>query len=45
MYMGSPVHAGFGLMPFVPDLAIIFTPPETIPAVIRDLGHAKVKTP
>jgi acetyltransferase len=31
-------------LPFVPDLAIICTPPETIPAVVKDLGNKKVKT-
>tara|TARA_R100000322_G_scaffold66226_2_gene41391 strand:+ start:4279 stop:7029 length:2751 start_codon:yes stop_codon:yes gene_type:complete len=31
-------------MPFSPDLAIICTPPETVPKVIKQLGEAGVRT-
>lgn len=41
---GIPCVRRIRFMPFVPDLAIICTPPEMIPSVIRDLGQHKVKT-
>lgn len=31
-------------MPFSPDLAIVCTPPETVPGLIKQLGKAGVKT-
>lgn len=31
-------------MDFVPDLAVICTPPETVPSVVRELGQQKVRT-
>ncbi|MBU6953014.1 bifunctional acetate--CoA ligase family protein/GNAT family N-acetyltransferase [Hahella sp. HN01] len=31
-------------MPFRPDLAIICTPPESVPRIVRVLGNVKVKT-
>ncbi|WP_097460527.1 bifunctional acetate--CoA ligase family protein/GNAT family N-acetyltransferase [Mangrovitalea sediminis] len=31
-------------MPFCPELAIICTPPETVPKMVRQLGESRVKT-
>lgn len=33
-----------GKMPFTPQMAIICTPPETVPKLVRQLGEAKVKS-
>src|SRR6516165_8417889 len=35
---GMPVHRDIANLPEVPDLAVIATPPETVPGVIDDLG-------
>jgi len=35
---GVPVHRDIASLPEVPDLAVIATPPETVPGVIGDLG-------
>src|SRR6516164_134681 len=35
---GMPVHRDIASLPEVPDLAVIATPPETVPGVIDDLG-------
>jgi acetyltransferase len=35
---GMPVHRDIASLPEVPDLAVIATPPETVPGVITDLG-------
>src|SRR5271169_3256928 len=35
---GVPVHRDIASLPEVPDLAVIATPPETVPRVIADLG-------
>lgn len=36
---GQPVFAGVAELPATPDLAIVCTPPATIPAIIRQLGE------
>jgi acetyltransferase len=36
---GAPVHADIEKLPFVPDLAIIATPPRTIPGIIDALAN------
>lgn len=41
---GVPCVAKVGRMPFSPDLAIICTPPETVPKMIKQLGDARVRT-
>lgn len=41
---GVPCVAKVSRMPFAPDLAIICTPPETVPKMIKQLGEAKVRT-
>jgi acetyltransferase len=35
---GAPVHRDIASLPEVPDLAVIATPPETVPGVIGELG-------
>lgn len=35
---GSPCYARIGDIPGVPDLAVIATPPRTVPQIIHDLG-------
>ena len=37
---GLPVYADIGKLPAAPDLAIICTPPATIPGLIRQLGES-----
>ncbi len=41
---GVPCVRRTRYLPFVPDLAIICTPPETVPKVVKSLGGHKVKT-
>lgn len=41
---GVPCVAKVSRMPFSPDLAIICTPPETVPKMIKQLGDARVRT-
>ena len=36
---GQPVYASVAALPATPDLAIVCTPPATIPAIIRQLGE------
>ena len=36
---GQPVYASVATLPVTPDLAIVCTPPATIPAIIRQLGE------
>jgi acetyltransferase len=36
---GRPVYRDVAGLPGVPDLAVIVTPPETVPALIADLGR------
>ncbi|MGO8917284.1 MAG: GNAT family N-acetyltransferase [Stellaceae bacterium] len=35
---GMPVHADVASLPETPDLAVIVTPPESVPGLIADLG-------
>jgi len=37
---GLPAYGRVAQLPGVPDLAIICTPPETVPAIVRQLGEA-----
>ncbi len=37
---GHPCHASIGALPEAPDLAVIATPPRTVPGLIADLGGA-----
>ena len=37
---GLPAYARVASLPAVPDLAIICTPPETVPSIVRQLGEA-----
>jgi len=36
---GIPCYRDAAALPGTPDLAVIATPPETVPAIIGDLGH------
>ncbi|MBV8337619.1 MAG: CoA-binding protein, partial [Alphaproteobacteria bacterium] len=36
---GTPVHPTVGSLPQAPDLAVIATPPETVPTLIAELGE------
>ncbi|RJG06123.1 GNAT family N-acetyltransferase [Noviherbaspirillum cavernae] len=38
MLDGLPVYPGIAELPSVPDLAVICTPPATVPGLIRELG-------
>jgi acetyl-CoA synthetase (ADP-forming)/acetyltransferase len=40
---GLPCHARVSALPVAPDLAIICTPPATVPGLIHDLGAAGCK--
>lgn len=40
---GLPCHARVSALPLAPDLAIICTPPATVPGLIHDLGAAGCK--
>ena len=40
---GIPCYARVHHLPFVPDLAIICTPPETVPKMVDKLGKHKVR--
>jgi acetyl-CoA synthetase (ADP-forming)/acetyltransferase len=40
---GLPCHARVSALPVAPDLAIICTPPNTVPGLIHDLGAAGCK--
>ncbi|RMF18479.1 MAG: GNAT family N-acetyltransferase, partial [Gammaproteobacteria bacterium] len=40
---GIKSYARVRHLPFVPDLAIICTPPETVPKMVRKLGEHKVR--
>jgi acetyltransferase len=35
---GVPAYPGIGALPMAPDLAVICTPPKTVPEIISDLG-------
>jgi acetyltransferase len=37
--LGQPCHADVASLPVAPDLAVICTPPETIPGLISQLGY------
>lgn len=41
---GIPCVGKVSKMPFVPDLAIVCSPPETVPRMVKALGKAGVKT-
>ena len=41
---GLPCHSRIGELDFVPELAIVCTPPVTVPRVIRRLGEIGVRT-
>ena len=41
---GIPCVRRFNHLPFTPDLAIVCSPPETVPKVIKQIGQAKCKT-
>jgi len=36
-------HAGIGLLPEPPDLAVVCTPARTLPAIVRECGEAGVR--
>lgn len=40
---GQPCYPGVAELPVVPDLAVICTPPPTVPGIIADLGAKGVK--
>src|SRR3954454_13666272 len=40
---GKAVHASVAALPQAPDLAIIATPPDTVPALIAELGARGTK--
>jgi acetyltransferase len=40
---GMPVYADVGSLPHAPDLAVIATPPDTVPALIAELGMRGTK--
>src|ERR1700739_1879846 len=40
---GLPVYADVTSLPQAPDLAIIVTPPQTVPGLVRDLGARGTK--
>src|SRR5262245_40343612 len=35
---GKPCHASVAVLPAAPDLAVIATPPATVPGIIAELG-------
>src|SRR5258705_13929147 len=37
---GEPVYASVAKLPQAPDLAVVCTPPATVPGLIAELGHA-----
>ena len=41
---GVPCHSRIGELDFVPELAIVCTPPVTVPRVVRRLGEIGVRT-
>lgn len=41
--MGIPCHASAEALPDVPDLAVIATPPETVPGIVATLGARGTK--
>src|SRR6266567_3586148 len=40
---GMPVYPSAGELPIAPDLAVIVTPPQTVPGLIADLGARGTK--
>ncbi len=43
MLDGMPVYPGIAELPFAPDLAVIATPPATVPGLIAELGARGTK--
>ena len=41
--LGKPCHRSIEALPFVPGLAVIATPPNTIPGIIEELGRKGCK--
>src|SRR5471030_34294 len=40
---GMPVYTDVARLPYAPDLAIIATPPETVPKIVASLGARATK--
>jgi len=37
--LGKPCHPNIETLPFMPGLAVVATPPKTVPGTIADLGR------